>query len=233
MRTFTFGLLSTLVFIGCSSQTEVPVADTPSDQLDRLIAEFAADTPTEVWAGKFLDFAEANASDQAGVDALLWITQQNRRCLVFKEANDIAIDRLVTKHPGTPETAVAIYEMRKARSPKTAENLKRLASTDNATLRGLAIYGQAYRAFKGKRHDEAKQLFQRVLDEHAGLSVPGLGDRDPILIQPLLEQCIFEMNALQIGMEAPDIVAIDIDGVEFKLSDYRGKVVLLSFWGDW
>jgi cytochrome oxidase Cu insertion factor (SCO1/SenC/PrrC family) len=29
---------------------------------------------------------------------------------------------------------------------------------------------------------------------------------------------------------APDIVATDQDGKEFKLSDYRGKVVLLDFW---
>ena len=29
---------------------------------------------------------------------------------------------------------------------------------------------------------------------------------------------------------APDIVGTDQDGKEFKLSDYRGKVVLLDFW---
>ena len=38
---------------------------------------------------------------------------------------------------------------------------------------------------------------------------------------------------LQIGKVAPDIVGEDIDGVKFKLSDYRGKVVVLDFWGDW
>ncbi|MBT7257007.1 MAG: redoxin domain-containing protein [Planctomycetaceae bacterium] len=32
---------------------------------------------------------------------------------------------------------------------------------------------------------------------------------------------------------APEIAAEDIDGVKFKLSDYRGKVVVLDFWGDW
>lgn len=36
-----------------------------------------------------------------------------------------------------------------------------------------------------------------------------------------------------IGEMAPEITGIDLDGVEFKLSDYRGKVVLLDFWGDW
>ena len=38
---------------------------------------------------------------------------------------------------------------------------------------------------------------------------------------------------LQVGKVAPDIEGPDIDGVNFKLSDYRGKVVMLDFWGDW
>ena len=36
-----------------------------------------------------------------------------------------------------------------------------------------------------------------------------------------------------IGTEAPDIVGKDLDGKEFKLSDYRDQVVVLDFWGDW
>jgi len=43
----------------------------------------------------------------------------------------------------------------------------------------------------------------------------------------------FEHTRLQIGMQVPDIVGEDIDGVKFKLSDYKGKVVMLDFWGDW
>ncbi len=38
---------------------------------------------------------------------------------------------------------------------------------------------------------------------------------------------------LEIGKVAPDISGVDLDGVPFKLSDYRGKVVVLDFWGDW
>jgi AhpC/TSA family protein len=37
----------------------------------------------------------------------------------------------------------------------------------------------------------------------------------------------------QVGEMAPDIAGEDIDGKSFKLSDYRGKVVMLDFWGDW
>ncbi len=38
---------------------------------------------------------------------------------------------------------------------------------------------------------------------------------------------------LEVGNLAPDIQGEDLDGVKFKLSDYRGKVVVLDFWGDW
>jgi hypothetical protein len=36
-----------------------------------------------------------------------------------------------------------------------------------------------------------------------------------------------------VGQTAPEITGEDLDGVSFQLSDYRGKVVLLDFWGDW
>jgi len=43
----------------------------------------------------------------------------------------------------------------------------------------------------------------------------------------------FMMTALMVGKPAPDIVGKDLDGVEFKLSDYRGKVVVLTFSAEW
>ncbi len=44
---------------------------------------------------------------------------------------------------------------------------------------------------------------------------------------------LFVLKNLSVGKQAPEIVAADLDGTEFKLSDYRGKVVFLDFWGDW
>ena len=44
---------------------------------------------------------------------------------------------------------------------------------------------------------------------------------------------LFELRHLAIGKTAPDIAGVDADGVAFKLSDYRGKVVVLDFWGFW
>ena len=47
------------------------------------------------------------------------------------------------------------------------------------------------------------------------------------------ERELFEIRNLAIGKVAPEIEGEDIDGVDFKLSDYRGKVVVIDFWGDW
>ena len=48
------------------------------------------------------------------------------------------------------------------------------------------------------------------------------------LLVPVLAAC-----GQQPGKTAPDIEGEDIDGKKFKLSDYRGKVVVLDFWGNW
>jgi hypothetical protein len=44
---------------------------------------------------------------------------------------------------------------------------------------------------------------------------------------------IFEAENLQIGMVAPEITGPDQEGKTFKLTEYRGKVVVLDFWGFW
>jgi cytochrome oxidase Cu insertion factor (SCO1/SenC/PrrC family) len=44
---------------------------------------------------------------------------------------------------------------------------------------------------------------------------------------------LFEIEHLQVGKLAPDVEATDQDGKKFRLSEYRGKVVVLDFWGFW
>jgi hypothetical protein len=44
---------------------------------------------------------------------------------------------------------------------------------------------------------------------------------------------LFEMRNLVVGKVAPDIEGQDLSGKSFRLADYRGKVVMLDFWGNW
>jgi hypothetical protein len=74
---------------------------------------------------------------------------------------------------------------------------------------------------------EAEFLFERVVSEFADVKErdTSIGDR--------AKSELFELRFLAVGKKAPDIEAADIDDVKFKLSDYRGKVVMLDFWGHW
>jgi cytochrome oxidase Cu insertion factor (SCO1/SenC/PrrC family) len=54
-----------------------------------------------------------------------------------------------------------------------------------------------------------------------------------VFLQTSVVTAVVPAKALNVGKVAPEIEAEDIDGVKFKLSDYRGKVIVLDFWGDW
>jgi peroxiredoxin len=49
----------------------------------------------------------------------------------------------------------------------------------------------------------------------------------------LVEATRRTVRGFTLGKKAPDIVAADLDGSTFKLSEYRGKVVVLAFSADW
>ena len=44
---------------------------------------------------------------------------------------------------------------------------------------------------------------------------------------------LFDLEHLAVGLPAPEMTGEDADGKKMRLSDYRGKVVLISFFGDW
>jgi hypothetical protein len=74
---------------------------------------------------------------------------------------------------------------------------------------------------------EAEKLFERAISQYGHVA---LRDRP---VGDAANADLFEMRQLSVGHAAPEIEGEDIDGERFKLSDYRGKVVVLDFWGHW
>jgi thiol-disulfide isomerase/thioredoxin len=77
---------------------------------------------------------------------------------------------------------------------------------------------------------EAEAIFERTKAEFGDLQPMG---KD---FPPLGEQAtgmLFQMHHLGIGRTSPEIDGEDIDGKPMKLSDFRGKVVVISFWATW
>jgi thiol-disulfide isomerase/thioredoxin len=62
------------------------------------------------------------------------------------------------------------------------------------------------------------------------LTMPGCGKND---LPPDGQTGASSFGTVKVGSPAPDIPGFDLDGKPIKLSDFRGKVVDLSFWAGW
>ncbi len=72
-----------------------------------------------------------------------------------------------------------------------------------------------------------KNDYERVTKSYANVNI-----EDGTMGQTAKKE-LFAIRHLSVGGKALEITGEDIDGKQFKLSDYRGKIVLLDFWGDW
>ncbi|HEX8322836.1 MAG TPA: TlpA disulfide reductase family protein [Tepidisphaeraceae bacterium] len=55
----------------------------------------------------------------------------------------------------------------------------------------------------------------------------------PVSLAQVASQALYELEHLRVGLPAPLIEGIDLEGRPYRLSDERGKVVLLVFWASW
>jgi hypothetical protein len=149
-----------------------------------------------------------------------------------RESSQDAFDRLMADHMASPrliELAERGSMLRGKLGEKGIAALDQLAEGQtHPHVKAYALYLKYQLAQRDRNMSaEAKEAAAVGLKKAEELASdnPELYDR---IVAPR-----FEKERLQIGMEAPDIAGRDLDGAGFKLSDYRGKVVVLDFWGDW
>jgi AhpC/TSA family len=92
------------------------------------------------------------------------------------------------------------------------------------------LYGQDYldalrRQDRAKAVAEVEAVFEQAAEKYGDVKLPFGGN-----VGDNAKMELFAIRHLAVGKEAPDIEGPDQNGVRFKLSDYRGKVVLLYFW---
>jgi hypothetical protein len=94
---------------------------------------------------------------------------------------------------------------------------------------GKAVVEKIVKADPDKLSKEAERYYEQIIKEYADVS-----DLQGGTIGKAAEGRVEALrNPVLLGKAAPEIAGEDIDGTKFKLSDYRGKVVLLDFWGNW
>ncbi len=95
------------------------------------------------------------------------------------------------------------------------------------------LFGKEYldalnRQDRTKAGAEIESLFERAAEKYDDVKLH-YGD----LVGVQAKRELYEIRHLSVGKQAQEIESQDQNGTRFKLSDYRGKVVLLYFWSEY
>ena len=187
----------------------------------------------------FIEVAEQSAGTETAAKAWMWVLQLAGQA-EDDEATNVAIETLMRDHVSSKEIGelpglISSMLSRKLGVEKSEALLRQLIEkTDAPPVKGAAMYslatlidGQSPEA-GSERAKEVRTLMESVAKDYADVK-----DARGRPIGKRAEGWLFEKDHLQVGNTAPEVEATDLSGVAFKLSDYRGKVVLLDFWGNW
>jgi hypothetical protein len=125
------------------------------------------------------------------------------------------------------------------RSPKGEEYLETISQVNqDNNVKGVACFMLAESLNRKidleKNKEKKKELTTKTLAAF-DRAIKDFGDVIYLdsKLSEVAEAAQFSLKYLQVGLVVPDVDGPDMDGKSFKLSDYRGKVVLLDFWGHW
>jgi hypothetical protein len=143
---------------------------------------------------------------------------------------DSTVDILIEKFADRPELGPLAQYLPMDTNPVWAEKHLRTLMEKNSSedVKVDAKFGLAS-LLKNKdeaSQPEAEKLLETVLAEYAKMPAK----------KQMIEQIKNELDDMKIrgiGKPVPEIAGNDLDDKEFKLSDYKGKVVLIDFWGFW
>lgn len=100
------------------------------------------------------------------------------------------------------------------------------------------VQGTIERTFAGVEANPRLRSVAFTIDQPEGYALNEVATPTPIEIQPLEDTRLLEtersVNTVRSGRkQAMDFTLLDPDGISVALSEYRGQVVLLDFWGTW
>jgi hypothetical protein len=96
-------------------------------------------------------------------------------------------------------------------------------------LLGASTLAELRRPERETLRAEVEALFERAAASYGDVTLYEGGET----IGERARSELFALQHLSVGETAPDIEGEDQNGVRFRLSDYRGKVVLLDFWQEY
>ena len=184
----------------------------------------------------FIERFEAGAKQHAGseeaVPYLVWLVQfgGGSEQAGLSRSDGSALDTLIAEHATSEHFTSFLRQMPTAalffgRQRCLAIADRVLSKVQDGELALLATFARGGTLLEGEPTEPEIEKARADLKK-----VAASDDAD---LARLAAERLFELENLSVGCVAPEIEGTDTDGVAFKLSDYRGKVVMLDFWGDW
>ena len=217
----------------------------------------------EAHAGRILEMARRQPQDAAGADALLWIVtndsdgteilaqalgllqrdhaQSPKFGALFRPLADVpptvAVEKLlraiVEKNPDAGLQTEATFHLARTLNHQFQLWVKWQQSKEAVDrealelVNGKELIAKIKTASPEKVSAEAEMYYDKFIA--AAASGKG-GRRSPV---EMAKRELYDLRYLSVGKVAPETEGEDVDGQKLKLSDYRGKVTAIVFWGDW
>ncbi|MCA8975108.1 MAG: redoxin domain-containing protein [Planctomycetes bacterium] len=209
-------------------RTEAIAAVNAARKEGKPMPAIAQNPPTK----KYIEQAQARALDYAGEDDAIRFhgfvlkSANNEHDAVKKSLLTLTMDHAESEAIGEVMPFVMAGLHHGAKSEVMDLFAEVIESNPSKDCKAKALIARGSMLLQAAENAEERAAAQKDLESVAGVTE----DAD---LRAEAEDALFEVRHLQVGCEAPDIAGKDVDGVEFKLSDYRGKAVLLDFWGFW
>ena len=209
--------------------------------------EILAQDLVDVFGPELVELSERAKGTDVAARALIQVVLLENRAMRMDAAKGAegapetlaqrALTTLVSQHLDSPVLAdlpgelYNSFELGKARCMDALQKLR--TGSPHASVQAGAQFQLAKTLLEGAGDDaakvaEARELFVDLQKRFADQVTAGKQS-----YATLVAGYLFELDHLQVGMTAPDFETVDEFGEKWKLSDYRGQVVVIDFWGFW
>jgi thiol-disulfide isomerase/thioredoxin len=156
------------------------------------------------YAVDLANFADANANDSAAKEAIQQATQ--------------LLGGL--GRTGSPAIGKHLRTVAEKAKDKGLQAMATLALGQNLTNQSEKAYQKKDKEGAAKLATEAEGFLKKAEKAEGFVSTQAA-------------DALFLLHNLTVGKKAPEMEGEDVDGKKFKLSDFKGKVTVLYFWGSW
>jgi len=204
-------------------------AKTPDAKQAALATRPMMKPQSQAYTQRILKLVEANPKDSQAYTMLIFMLRS------LNNSSDAVLKPLIEHHAANPK----IIEVARTASggyspewkPLLAAILEKNSDKDAQAIACYALAVTNFRIGEGKNDKaliaNAEKLFVRITKEFARVE---LGEE---VLGESAAAHLRELRTLAVGMTAPDVTNKLLDDKAVKLSDYRGKVVVLDFWATW